>query len=840
MIGLHRSILIVLILFKFLPYICLASSQATSLPFFGFQSVTIGGQRFAYYQDLTKTGTLSRQILIGPDFEQIAIDSDSDGTIDLFELRSGNLRITGKIPLNGRFSNLSIEQQFDHSLITTKLLLQDKSGSYQLSSIRKQKLSKLYKTIDGNNARCTDLNKPDQLAQQWQDLLKKLHLDGHLPIRSSLIAALKNNPGVFDSSCKNEPFASSFDKMVDGIADVMLPSSNETTSEPSFLRCLDKNGLSLLSARIQGTFISMLNKGPSDPSTAIICQTPESGAIAGKVGHWDVMKKQMSFYFENGKSIDRSLSKKIFAHEMSHHDRQLAETTVQLIEQCCIDQNQKTCAELISEVRPKTLYESYDAALAWSYDSYGSMKLDIEQRIGPDLTDALLAGFYGEMEKEKFLWLKRKSNCIADMGEDCDQECQLTCEQEMTDVIKRFTNNYFNSACPNKLNDKSTECSAIGNSFNNLISSRTASCGSASQSMPKPEGLFKLLIPQANATPSCGADFLTAIEHSQFILANPHSQVRIERLSESLTTRRQKRATSAGIDHGRDPTSNWNRPEQPQVIRTGSVEETRQDIAAQLDRSTVMVDSAARVLASVSDKIVPRAYARDTNDSFGHAGSESNRSRSASTVSRGRGQEKRASTELTGGQPSSTRFKSRAFAVKDPLGISQSGAPSPVAEVEVSTAKTEVSASQTRSPASMDSEGRGDLVAKKTLRAPSTAQGSEPGRSQSGSSSATTGGRLAQTSAAPAGNSATGKRLVYDDNRSDFQNRTELIGFLSRQSETLRERVSETNLSMALIKFKVQLLDENKSFLGGSRKSPEVKMIYSSKEKRFVEIGSGQ
>lgn len=296
-----------------------------------------GSMRLRQHADVN--GRVRKQILVGPDFSEIQLDQDGDGTVDFWEVQKGNRTVTALKPYRGRFLRIEILDRKKDGVLESVYLLSPsgkhynrlrskftgpgvrratQSGNEVGGDIEDESVPRdlpdtfsvdavpapatLASQYEGVNDRklkrfaleerewrkgqvASDVGKmceqESQLAKLQTDWWRILHRE--LQDDAERLAEKLRGSSAFDQNCRKKENADDLKRMSKALADLMMTSSRgepnpEARSRGRYLRCLEQSGLAPQAARIEQKFLMMTEYGQLRADPAISCEWwPEMG-----------------------------------------------------------------------------------------------------------------------------------------------------------------------------------------------------------------------------------------------------------------------------------------------------------------------------------------------------------------------------------------------------------------------------------------------------------------------------------------------------------------------------------------------------------------------------------
>ncbi|MBL7688376.1 MAG: hypothetical protein JNJ49_10095 [Bdellovibrionaceae bacterium] len=316
------------------PLMVSAASRSVSLErqyqrLYGRKVKTKAGA-FTVRQMVDSKGHPYKQIIVGPRFSEIQIDSNRDGRVDIWEIDSGSSTVTMTGPARGQFSRMQVvDRTGGRGTMTVSYLLSPdgKRYNHQKTVIQPVGVARYTDTfVDGDSgpqfevdAIVTDpppsSTKPpesfepfvpdsmmlyqmeqfdssgqclnamtDPLAGAQRAWWSFLRDQGKIS-RDELGAQIRDSM-LFDANCRRPEYEKDYEDLARGIADIMMTSSlgvgqSETAGRGRFLQCLENSNLALTAARLEKKFMSAVAvEGPKQDAAPITCNwDPKGGRV---------------------------------------------------------------------------------------------------------------------------------------------------------------------------------------------------------------------------------------------------------------------------------------------------------------------------------------------------------------------------------------------------------------------------------------------------------------------------------------------------------------------------------------------------------------------------------
>jgi hypothetical protein len=238
----------------------LCASIALPRPSFAFTKMIAGQKgRYTVFLSETRRPKEHRQIVLGPDSSTIKLDLNGDGVWDHWELNKGNISVIANTPIKGHYFNLSYQYNMKMGLARADFIYDEKTKSYLMTG----RILQAHKKLKAENiviGKCSMRDPIARLAGEWNNLLAKNA--GELEDYTNWIVDNGNNRFI-DPSCKEGKFKDSYDKIKNGMAQVLQWSSRSEVDEKDFpgryLQCMDHHGFGIHADRIRRTLFEKID-----------------------------------------------------------------------------------------------------------------------------------------------------------------------------------------------------------------------------------------------------------------------------------------------------------------------------------------------------------------------------------------------------------------------------------------------------------------------------------------------------------------------------------------------------------------------------------------------------
>lgn len=416
-------------------------------------------------QTKDSAGRVRKRIIAGTSFSEIQLDQNGDGTVDFWEINSGDKTVVATHPSHGRFLSLNVIERSKEGAFEAHYLL-DKDGRrynlYRTKFTRADRMLNSQSTlsVDHEAWREQQVNTwaPDlichagdsptgrlaSLQRDWWQIIKhdyELNLER---IKEDAKAS-----ALFDRSCKspNEQFDSIAHSLSELIATspVSKPESNEVT-RGSYLRCLEQSGLGIVAAKIEKNLISGLNDYQR-PNRLFKCDF--QNCSLGRMLPGSATSAQVTIRMcleDNGKLKTQNGStqtyKNVLFHELIHVAEIESEELTYAAQACCGDPSDdkvSACARLDKLVADERRFAELEAFLSRDKD-ISTLIAQLKTRIGVngflDLYREFLLGF----DKTEAFDTEKFKTCVRFAG-------RSMCSETWKEKILKYTNHYFEVGC---------------------------------------------------------------------------------------------------------------------------------------------------------------------------------------------------------------------------------------------------------------------------------------------------------------------------------------------------------------------------------------------------------
>lgn len=401
-------------------------------------------------------GRVRKQLISGPGFNEIQLDQNGDGSVDFWEVSRGPTKVEASQPSRGRFLRLVITDKLPGGLRESTYLLSLNGRLYNLLRSKLFAKNLRYKsdntpgasretasftavdapeTVDVDSVMTpaalkvrnehfdvdeasfikyqasvlgTDLaceagdSSGSHIASLQRDWWRILKYDNDaqkkelVEQRNELVRTLKASP-MFNSSCRKPGDEDSFNKLLDGVASVMLSSSkgeptNAGKKDSRFLSCLEQHGLGVTAARMETSFLDAVTN-PSRKDAAVVCSFElEAGKWASADTSQFIQQVDVHLAAADQNKVSNEFGasvnyQNVMFHEFMHIGGITDETTVHSAEACCGDpsnQRESACGKLDEFVAVETRRIAVEAALARTAGAMSPLKAVLDKGFGSD------------------------------------------------------------------------------------------------------------------------------------------------------------------------------------------------------------------------------------------------------------------------------------------------------------------------------------------------------------------------------------------------------------------------------------------------------------------------
>ncbi|GIL16683.1 MAG: hypothetical protein BroJett040_04340 [Oligoflexia bacterium] len=250
--------------------------------------ITVKGQKYRLIQSYNSKGLAQKTILISKKETQIKVDKNGDGRTDYWEIHRPGLMIRAEEPMKNIFQLIQIKKANPKGFDEVQLVYNAKKKKYSVVGRRflppkKYTKENIQVDVSGTCEQSEPTVKEAVLA--WEKVLSNLS-DAPSEIAERIEKGQNN---LFSSSCMSGDFKESFPLIKDALTDVMASSEKAGgAKEPTYLSCLEKNGLQYHAARIEAKFYEHLegSAGSSRTFSSLIkCQ--KSSDFGSYSSWWD-------------------------------------------------------------------------------------------------------------------------------------------------------------------------------------------------------------------------------------------------------------------------------------------------------------------------------------------------------------------------------------------------------------------------------------------------------------------------------------------------------------------------------------------------------------------------
>lgn len=515
------------------PLMASAASQSVSLQrqyqrLYGRKVKTKAGA-FTVRQMVDSKGHPYKQIIVGPRFSEIQIDSNRDGRVDIWEIDSGNMTVTMTGPNRGQFSRMQVvDRTKGRGTMTVSYLLSpdgkrynhqktvidpvgvaafasalaegdtDSEPKFEVDAVvtdspPSPKLPEefdpplpdsmtLYQWDKLDPGQCSNAA-TDPLASAQRAWWIFLRDQGKIS-RDELAAQLRDS-SLFDANCRRPEYAKDYEDLARGIADIMMTSSlgvkqSEGVGRGSFLQCLENSNLALTAARLEKKFMNAVSaKGARQEAYPITCNwDPKNGEVKAKYMEKDrngtyidqIDIRMCTRHADTSKfayGVPVSYRNLLF-HELMHSAGFPNEADVDKIVGCCGDpsaERDKACAALDAIVDGNRKTSRIESRLGSNSEAVNQMLYRMEDAFNTATSPDGASRVY----KKYLEALAAEVDLNACLGLKGDE--QISCRTGQYDKISSLTGNFFKRQCVDLVERKSTEqCMSYDEKYGNSLS----------------------------------------------------------------------------------------------------------------------------------------------------------------------------------------------------------------------------------------------------------------------------------------------------------------------------------------------------------------------------------
>lgn len=499
-----------------------------------------GEMRLRQRKDLN--GHVRKQIISGPGFSEIQLDQDGDGTVDFLEVTRGVKTVTVSHPVRGRFLRMTVSEKTTKGQSEALYLLSLNGRSYNLlksrligknvrlhhdgevserdfeavdnlsaaapqsldadavplvssvpdrtAGIDTEQLDWLerQKKLFGTELTCDGTDEASRLAALQRDWWKvlKYNVDDRT---DKLVDKLKNSK-MFNANCKTPARKKDFDKMVNGLATVMLSSSvgqpmPTDKTRGRYLRCLELSGLGVAAARMEKSFMSSLDD-PYRTTSPISCEWME--LKAGKVVAASSVGNQVIVHLTaagDGKGATADGATNNYPNSLFHEFMHVGgfgiertvdeeEALVHAAEACCGDPTKDrvgACGKLDGIVAKNSRYVEIETHLARVGEGLNPIRANLETMFSPSTANSLYKNFISGLDnyskgsppngeyENGIISDVEYAKCVA---KSTDAECRA----KWTASIRKYADVFFTKQCQSLvLGSERKQCAKVSESF---------------------------------------------------------------------------------------------------------------------------------------------------------------------------------------------------------------------------------------------------------------------------------------------------------------------------------------------------------------------------------------
>ena len=514
------------------PLMASAASRSVSLErqyqrLYGRKVKTKAGA-FTVRQMVDSKGHPYKQIIVGPQFSEIQIDSNRDGRVDIWEIDSGKMTVTMTGPARGQFSRMQVVDRTNgRGTMTVSYLLSPdgKRYNHQKTLIQPVGVARYTDTfVDGESgpqfevdAIVTDPPPQKKPPEDFEPIvpdsmmlyqMERLDPNGQCmnamvdPLagaqrawwtflrdqgkisRDELAAQLRDS-SLFDANCRRPEYAKDYEDLARGIADIMMTSSlgvgqPEAVGRGRFLQCLENSNLALTAARLEKKFMNAVaTEGPPKEVAPVTCNwDPKNGRVKASY----IEKDRNGTYVDQ---IDLRMCtrhagtdkyaygapinyRNLLFHELMHSAGFPKEDDVDKIVGCCGDPSEerdRACQELDALVAGNQRAVRIESRLGNNKAAVDEMIYKME-----DLFNTATSPDGAEKVYKKYLEQLAAdvdlNACLGLKGEE-----QINCRTDQYEKISSSTMNFFKHQCVDLVERKNAnQCRAYDEKYGDTLS----------------------------------------------------------------------------------------------------------------------------------------------------------------------------------------------------------------------------------------------------------------------------------------------------------------------------------------------------------------------------------
>lgn len=452
-------------------------------------------------------GRIRKQIVVGPEFQEIQLDQDADGTVDFWEITRGKKTVEFSHPNRGRFLRLVVTDRFAEGMQQSTYLLNLNSRAYTLLTTKFTGKGVSYKseTTTGDTFEAVDspatvpstlslssvpvastigasadrfpLSENDQwrarqievlggevcsedttmsrlaeLQRSWWEVLNKKSDQ-----KADRLATLLKSSPMFDSSCKTP--AADFDKITKSLATVMM-SSTKGTAPPSdntrgrFMRCLEQSGLGVTAAKMETAFLNFYSN--RQVNTPFVCEWKKG---SGKTIPLEAFPtdQQIRVYMPGaeegtGKNKDGALQnyQNTIFHEMIHIGGIVDEDIAHAAEACCgdpTDSRVTACGNLDALVAREKRYIDIQTHLERGGDGGSSLITALETQFGAETANKMSREFLMGLDTQRDSEFPNGLLNDADFAICSKLSGEAACRAKWEKAVRSYADKFFGKTC---------------------------------------------------------------------------------------------------------------------------------------------------------------------------------------------------------------------------------------------------------------------------------------------------------------------------------------------------------------------------------------------------------
>ncbi len=272
---------------------------------------------------------------------QVLSDPHGVGNPTHYTIVRGNTRVTFSHPIAGQFGRAEVTTRENGYNRLTRFILAPDRKTYRLA-LQLDTPFKKHFSMD-EKAICIDPNQPGPLSIVKVLAGKTDDAESIAKKREELTKAKFFDASCFDPSIKEEHRNAIFN----AASDVLTTSTQDTSPEPKYLRCLEKYGFAHESGVVQAVVKQSLSDTKINPRVRLSCTSDRKA----KAGEFDDETKIITVKTTFKPNRDDYAAK--FFHEILHAAPLSDNTPLAAIEECCTLGSQCNVLQAIANERKK-------------------------------------------------------------------------------------------------------------------------------------------------------------------------------------------------------------------------------------------------------------------------------------------------------------------------------------------------------------------------------------------------------------------------------------------------------------------------------------------------------